>query len=59
MGYKNEIILRLLILIIIFAPWFTHIIVCIKNEKWILLISGAIMVPIAWIHGIGIWVGIF
>jgi hypothetical protein len=41
------------------AAWFTHVIVCISEEAWGFLIAGAIMFPIAIIHGIGIWFGFF
>lgn len=41
------------------AAWFTHIIVCLDEEKWGFLIGGAILVPIAVVHGVGIWFGFF
>ena len=37
------------------ASWLTHIVVCIKDGSWGFLIAGALLVPIAWIHGTGIW----
>jgi hypothetical protein len=39
------------------AGWVTHIVVCIQNEQWILLIAGAIAAPIGVVHGIGQWFG--
>ena len=39
--------------------WITHIVVCLKTASWGFLIAGAIVFPIAWIHGTGIWFGIF
>lgn len=39
--------------------WITHIVVCLKTAAWGFLIAGAIVFPIAWIHGTGIWFGIF
>jgi len=41
------------------ASWFTHIIVCIDNKEWLFLIAGAIMAPIAWVHGTGVWFNIW
>ena len=41
------------------AAWFTHIFVCLSEEAWGFLIAGAIMFPIAIIHGVGIWFGFF
>lgn len=41
----------------VIASWITHVIVCIKAASWGFLIAGAIFVPIAVIHGTGIWFG--
>jgi len=43
----------------ILAAWITHIVVCLKTVAWGFLIAGAIVFPIAWIHGTGVWFGIF
>ena len=39
------------------AAWFTHLFVCFSDDRWGFLIAGAIMFPIAIVHGIGIWFG--
>lgn len=41
------------------ASWLTHVIVCIKASEWLFLIAGGIVAPIAWIHGTGIWFGVW
>ena len=41
------------------AAWITHIVVCLQTAAWGFLIAGASVFPIAWIHGTGIWLGIF
>ena len=41
------------------ASWITHIVVCIKAGAWGFLIAGAIVIPIAWIHGTGVWLGVW
>ena len=41
------------------AAWITHIVVCLKTAAYGFLIAGAIMFPIAWVHGTGIWIGWF
>lgn len=41
------------------ASWLTHIVVCLSAGKWGFLIAGAILFPIANIHGIGYWFGYF
>lgn len=39
------------------AGWFTHVIVCIQQHEWLLLIAGCILAPVGTIHGIGHWFG--
>lgn len=39
--------------------WFTHIIACLQDGSWGFLIAGALFFPIAWIHGTGVWLGIW
>ncbi len=41
------------------AAWFTHLYVCFTDERWGFLIAGAIFFPIAIVHGIGLWFGIW
>ena len=41
------------------AAWLTHVIVCIKTTSWALLIIGSIIFPISWVHGTGVWFGMF
>jgi hypothetical protein len=46
-------------LVWIVASWLTHIAVCLAAGKWGFLVAGALLFPIAWIHGTGIWLGFF
>lgn len=39
------------------AGWITHIVVCLMQAKYLLLIAGAFIAPVGVIHGIGIWFG--
>lgn len=48
-----------LFMITIVGAWFTHIITCLQDGSWGFLIAGALMFPIAIIHGFGIWIGVF
>ena len=41
------------------AAWFTHLVVCFTDDRWGFLIAGAIMFPIAIVHGVGIWFGVW
>ena len=51
--------LGIIFLLWVVAAWVTHIVVCLKTAAWGFLIGGAIFVPIAWIHGTGVWFGIW
>ena len=41
------------------AAWLTHIVVCLQTSAWGFLVAGALLFPIAWIHGTGVWFGAF
>ena len=43
----------------VLGAWVTHIVVCLSTASWGFLIAGALLFPIAWIHGTGIWLGWF
>lgn len=54
-----EDVLPIVLVIWGLAAWITHIVVCLQTAAWGFLIAGAILFPIAWIHGTGVWVGFF
>ena len=69
-GYENEknqrgsaenigVLIFSAAFVICLAAWITHIVNCLSEEAWGFLIAGAIMFPIAIIHGIGLWFGFF
>lgn len=39
------------------GAWIQHIVTCIQNQEWLLLIAGAFIAPVGMIHGWGIWLG--
>ena len=39
--------------------WLTHVVVCIQQATYILLLVGAIVFPVGCIHGTGVWLGLF
>jgi hypothetical protein len=41
------------------AAWFTHLYVCFTTAKWGFLVAGAIFFPVAIVHGVGIWFGVW
>lgn len=49
--------LSFIIVIACIASWITHVVVCLSAGKWGFLIAGALVFPIAIIHGFGIWLG--
>jgi hypothetical protein len=53
------IVFYIAIVVWIVASWITHVVVCLKAASWGFLIAGAIMFPVAVIHGTGIWFGVW
>ena len=47
------------IMVWLVAAWLTHVVVCLKTASWGFLIAGAIMFPVAVIHGTGAWFGVW
>lgn len=41
--------------IIVLAAWSTHVIDCFTEERYLLLIAGAIAFPLAIVNGVWIW----
>lgn len=54
---KLGIVLYLLLGLVSFATWLTHVIVCIETSRWGLLIAGALFFPVGMVHGLGVWFG--
>lgn len=52
-------IFGVLLFIWVIASWITHVVVCIKAASWGFLIAGALMFPIAVVHGTGLWFGVW
>lgn len=50
-------ILALALILAVPAAWLTHVITCFAEATWGFLIAGAILFPIAIVHGVGIWFG--
>ena len=53
----SNVIFHLSIIGWMISSWLTHIVVCFKDGSWGFLIAGALLVPIAWLHGTGVWFG--
>lgn len=37
----------------------THILTCLAEGTYVLLLAGAVFFPVGIIHGIGIWIGVY
>ena len=51
--------LSLALVVWVVSAWLTHVVVSIKTASWLLLLAGAIVVPVGCIHGTGVWFGWF
>jgi hypothetical protein len=49
----------ILLTIAFVVAWLTHIVNCLGHGKWGFLIAGALMFPVAIVHGLGIWIGVW
>jgi hypothetical protein len=58
-GHLMDDLFPVILVVWVFAAWITHIVVCLKTAAWGFLVAGAILFPIAWIHGTGVWFGVF
>lgn len=54
---KGEGEIAVILMIASVAAWLTHVVTCISDDRWGLLIAGGIVFPVGIIHGIGIWLG--
>ena len=43
--------------LILLGPWINHIVYCFQNKEYVLLVAGAIIAPVGWFHGIGLFLG--
>ena len=49
--------LGIIMMIVLFIIWLTHVLVCFAAGAWGFLIAGALFPPIGVVHGIMIWLG--
>ena len=50
-------LISIVIGIIVFCAWVTHIVYCFTTHAWLLLLAGAVLFPIGIVHGFGLWFG--
>jgi hypothetical protein len=39
------------------AAWITHIVTAIAAQAWLFMIAGALVAPVAFAHGVSVWLG--
>lgn len=47
----------MLLFLVIIAGWITHLVVCIAAKAWLFMIVGALIFPVAVVHGWATWLG--
>lgn len=52
-----KLLAGILTVVLFMSAWVTHIVYCFIEGAWGFLIAGAVMVPIGWFHGFGLWFG--
>ena len=50
-------IIGILIGLAVFGGWITHIVVGIAAKAWLFMILGALVFPVAVLHGWSVWLG--
>ena len=53
----KKVIIVLCWLSVTIAPFINHLVYCFQTEKYLLLIAGAIVAPVGWFHGLGLFFG--
>ena len=57
MEKASENLVGIVIVLFALGGWVQHLITCFTEDRWGFLIAGALFVPVAVIHGWGIWFG--
>ena len=51
-------LLGLLAVLVMASSWATHVVVCAMEGLWALLVLGLVVLPIAFLHGVAVWLGL-
>ena len=55
----RKILVSLFWFAVALSPWINHLVYCFKTEKYLLLITGSIVAPVGWLHGLGLFFGLW
>jgi hypothetical protein len=58
-GKMNNLIWGLVLLAVSVAAWLQHLFTCFTEGAWGFLIAGALFFPVAIVHGVGNWFGLW
>ena len=39
------------------VPFLNHIVYCFQQAEYVLLLAGALVFPVGWLHGVGLFLG--
>ncbi len=51
-------VIQIFIVLVLVGSWLTHVVTCLIQAKYLLLLVGVIFPPIGVIHGFGNWLGV-
>ena len=55
MSDYTKVLFAILLWVWLIGSWFTHVIHCFIDGAWGFLIAGALMFPVAVVHGTWLW----
>jgi hypothetical protein len=53
----KRVMAALVFWVAVLAGWLTHIVVAIQAKAWVFMIVGALLSPVAVVHGWSVWLG--
>jgi hypothetical protein len=57
MNFFFTLVVSLTIIVVTFGAWLTHIVISIQASAWLFMIVGALIPPVAVVHGWATWLG--
>lgn len=51
-------VLGLVAIVLVAAAWATHVVVCVMEGLWGVLVLGLVVCPVAILHGVAVWLGL-
>jgi hypothetical protein len=51
----HPLLLYIALIVIGISSWLTHVIYCFQENEFLMLIAGAVFVPLGMLHGVFLW----